>query len=107
MDEKPTNDPAKDKIDWREHHSDQPYAAGKYSYEDYVPAYRTAHAAFEKHGEKDFDDMEDEIALDYERHRVGSPLPWDEARHAVRSAWDRLSGVVSPRDPSRGIRSGF
>ena len=62
MDEKPTNDPAKDKIDWREHHSNQPYAAGKYSYEDYVPAYRTAHAAYEKHGGKEFDDIEDEIA---------------------------------------------
>jgi len=106
MDEKPTNDPAT-KVDWREHHSNQPYAEGEYSYEDYAPAYKTAHTAFEKHGGREFDDIEDEIALDYEKHRVGSPLPWDEARHAVRSAWDRLGGVVSPRDPSRGIRSGF
>jgi hypothetical protein len=107
MDNKPSNDPASGKIDWREHHSAQPYAAGKYSYDDYAPAYHTAHAAYEKHAGKEFDEIEDDVALDYEKHHPGTALPWDEARHAVRSAWDRLSGVVSPRDPTRGIRSGF
>ena len=107
MDEKPTNDPAPDTIDWREHHAAQPYASGKHTYEDYAPAYRTAGSALEKHAGKEFDEIEDDLALEYEKHRVGSALPWDEARHAVRTAWAKLGGVVGPRDPTRGIRSGF
>jgi hypothetical protein len=107
MDDKPAKEPGKTEIDWREHHSTQPYASGKYSYEDYAPAYHTAHTAYEKHAGKDFDEIEDDIALDYEKNQPGSPLPWDEARPAVRSAWDKLAGTLSPRDPTRGIRSGF
>jgi hypothetical protein len=107
MEDKSANDPAKEKIDWREHHSTQPYAAGERSYEDYLPAYRTAHAAYEKHAGKEFEEVEDDIALDYEKHHPGAALPWDEARAAVRSAWDKLGGVIGPRDPTRGIRSGF
>ncbi len=56
---------------------------------------------------KKYEEIEEDLALDYEKHRVGSLLPWDEARHATRAAWDRVSGVVSPRDPTRGTRSGF
>ena len=107
MDEKSANDPEKTEIDWRKHHSNQSYAGGERSYEDFVPAYRTAQAAFSKHGGKKFEEIEDELALDYGKHHPGSALPWDEARPAVQSAWDKLGGVISPRDPSRGIRSGF
>jgi hypothetical protein len=101
MDDKP------EKIDWREHHSNQPYATGEHSYEDYAPAYRTAQAAFEEHAGKKFEEIEDDLALDYGKHRPGSALPWDEARPAVQSAWDKLAGILSPRDPTRGIRTGF
>lgn len=45
MDEKSAGHSAK-QIDWREHHEAQPYAAGKRSYEDFVPAYRAAEGAF-------------------------------------------------------------
>ena len=107
MDQKSAGDSGKGKIDWREHHDAQPYAAGKLSYEDCVPAYRTAEAAFATHAGKTFEEIEDDLALDYEKHHPGSALPWDEARPAVQSAWDKLGGVISPRDPTRGIRSGF
>ena len=107
MDEKSAGDSAKEKIDWREHHAAQTYASGERSYEDFVPAYRTAQAAFSTHAGKKFEEIEDDLALDYEKHHPGSALPWDEARPAVQSAWDKLGGVISPRDPTRGIRSGF
>lgn len=107
MEEQSPDDSGKKEIDWREHHETQGYATGERKYEDFVPAYRTAHAAFAKHGGKKFEEVEDELALDYGKHQPGTALPWDEARSAVRSAWDRLGGVISPRDPSRGIRSGF
>jgi hypothetical protein len=46
---------------------------------------------------------EDDLALDYERNRAESTLPWDRARHATRAAWMKVSGAVAPRDTERGI----
>ena len=77
-------------------------------YEDFVPAYRTAEAAFSTHGGKKFEEIEDELALDYGKHQTGSALPWDEVQTVLSGEPGiKLGGVISPRDPSRGIRSGF
>ena|SRR5437879_9785891 len=100
-------DPAEHEAYWREQHPKQPYADKNRSYEDYAPAYRLGYEAASKYAGKEFEEIEDDIALDYERGRPGDALPWDHARPAVKAAWDKLSGVVSPRDPERGTRSGF
>ena len=92
---------------WREHHAKQPYADKNLSFEHYAPAYRTGHEGAAKYAGKKFEEIEDDLALDYEKHLGGSGLPWDQALPAVKAAWDRLGGVISPRDPDRGIRSGF
>jgi hypothetical protein len=106
MDEKAPN-PLQEEAYWREQHAKQPYAGEKYTYEHYAPAYRTGIQGALKHAGKEYEEIEDDLALDYEKHRAGSGIPWDEARPAVRAAWDKLAGVTSPRDPTRGIRSGF
>jgi hypothetical protein len=31
-------------------------------------------------------------------------LPWDTVRPAVKSVWEKMSGVIAPRDPDRGVR---
>jgi hypothetical protein len=49
----------------------------------------------------------DDIALEYQRYRVGAGLPWDHERHAVRANWAKLSSDIGPRECGRGIRSGF
>jgi hypothetical protein len=56
---------------------------------------------------KAYEEIEDELALDYERNKAGSALPWDHARHAVHAAWAKVSHDIGPRDPDRGIRSGI
>jgi hypothetical protein len=89
---------------WRKQHPNQPYADKNRSYEDYAPAYRFAVEAVGKYPDKSFDDVEDELALNYHRAEPGFPLPWDTVHPAVRAAWDRLGGVLSPRDSDRGIR---
>jgi hypothetical protein len=89
---------------WRNQHTNQPYADKARSYEDYAPAYRIAVEAVEKHPDKSFDEIEEELATNYHRAEPGSALPWDTARPAVRAAWDRLAGVLGPRDFDRGIR---
>jgi hypothetical protein len=105
MDEKSAADSAIEKIDWREHHNAQPYAS-KHSYEEFVPAYRTAMAAFATHAGKKFEEIEDDLALGYKKHDPLSALPWDEVVPAVQSAWDKLAGVITPHDRDRGIRTG-
>jgi|KBSMisStaDraftv2_1062788.scaffolds.fasta_scaffold09765_4 hypothetical protein len=92
---------------WREHHAAQSHANKETTYEHFAPAYRVGAEAAAKYPGKPFDEIEDEIALDYEKHQVGSALPWDHVRGASKAAWSRLSGVSSPRDPSRGMRGGI
>ncbi|MEO6871230.1 MAG: hypothetical protein ABI233_03305 [Chthoniobacterales bacterium] len=89
---------------WRENHSAQSYATDPYDYEHYAPAYRVGYEAIGKYPGKSFDEIDDDLALDYEKHQPGSALPWDQARPASKAAWDKLSGVTGPRDVSRGMR---
>lgn len=89
---------------WRENHPKQSYASGENSYDKFAPAYRAGYEAVAKYPGKHFDEIEDEVALDYQKSEPGSALPWDRARQASRAAWTRVSGVVTPRDVSRGMR---
>ncbi len=56
---------------------------------------------------KAYEEIEGDLALDYDRNKAGSALPWDHARHAVHAAWAKLSHDIGPRDPDRGTRSGM
>ena len=51
--------------------------------------------------------MDNDVVLGYQRHRVGAALPWDHERHAVRASWAKLAGDIGPRESGCGIRSGF
>jgi hypothetical protein len=97
-------DTKKEEAYWREHHAEQPYADKNVSYERYAPAYRVGIEAADRYPGKNFEEIEDDVVLDYERAKPEDPLPWDHARHAVHAAWAKLSNEVSPRDPGRGIR---
>jgi hypothetical protein len=70
-------------------------------------AYRTGAEAAHKYPGKGFLEIEDDVVLDYQRHRIGAALPWDHARHAIHAAWAKLSYDIGSRDFGRGIRSGF
>jgi len=96
-------DPEKEAAYWREQHPKQPYAKNS-SYDQFEHAYRTGYNSFLKYPGKKFVDVEDSVALDYEQAKPGSALPWDTVRPAVNAMWDRLGGIISPRDPSRGVR---
>src|SRR2546429_4046475 len=88
---------------WREQHSKQPYAKN-YSYEQFEHAYRTGYSSFSKYPGKKFDEVEESVASDYDTEKPGSALPYDTVRPAISSVWDRMAGVIGPRDPDRGIR---
>lgn len=100
-------DLTKEEIYWRKEHPNQPYAKKDVPFEHYIPAYRTGIEAAQKYPGREFVDIEDDIVLDYQRHRIGAALPWDHAKHAVHAAWAKLSHDIGPRDSGVGIRSGF
>jgi hypothetical protein len=89
---------------WRENHLKQSHATKEYGHEHYAPAYRVGYEAVGKYPGKPFEEIEDDLALDYEKYQPGSALTWDRVRPATRAAWDKVSGVTGPRDPSRGTR---
>ncbi len=88
---------------WRTHHQTQPHAREGTTFEHFAPAYRVGAEAVEKYPGRDFDEIEDELALDYEKHEAGSALPWDHVRGASKAAWARANGLFA-REPTRGIR---
>ena len=100
-------DPTQEEAYWREYHAEQPYADQNRPYEHYAYAYRIGAEAALKYPGKTFEEIEDEVALNYERARPGEALPWDHARPAIQAAWDKLAGILGPRDVDRGIRSGL
>jgi len=89
---------------WQEHHQTQPHATEGTPYWHFAPAYRDGAKAATKYPGKELHEIEDNLALDYEKHQVGSALPWDHVRGASKAAWSKVSGLISPRDPSRGMR---
>jgi hypothetical protein len=95
--------PEKEAAYWREQHLKQPYAKN-YSYEQFEHAYRTGYTSFLKNPGRKFGEVEESVAVDYEQGKPDSALPWDTVRPAVNSVWERMSGVIGPRDPDRGVR---
>ena len=92
---------------WRENHGAQSWADEQSSFEHYAPAYRTGYEGALKYEGKEYDQVEADLARDYENHDANAVVPWERARPAVRAAWDRMAGVVGPRDTDRGLRGGL
>lgn len=76
---------------WRGHYSSRPYVAPGLSYDEYGPAYEHGFTARGEYPGKDFDAVEDQLALKWETTRGKSKLNWDKAKPASRDAWDRVS----------------
>jgi hypothetical protein len=85
--------PQKEAAYWREQHPKQ-----------FEHAYRTGYDTFFRYPGKGFDEVEESVATDYEQAKPASALPWDIARPAVNAVWEKMAGVITPRDPSRGVR---
>ena len=100
--------PTEEEKYWRENHASQSWAEGESSsYEQYGPAYRTGYEGVMKYAGKNYHEIETDLARDYETNDANPAIPWDRARPAVKAAWTRVSGTVSPRDSDRGMRTGI
>lgn len=98
--------PTREENHWKEQHASQPWASNGLGYELYALAYRTGYGAATQHAGKRYEEIESDLAFEYQKANPASGLPWDRARPAVKAAWDRVSNVVTPRGPDRGMRGG-
>lgn len=77
---------------WRNNWQSRPYADRSRGYEHYQPAYRFGWEARDRYRDRDWSDVENNLASDWDRHRESAraDLKWDEARLAARDAWQRV-----------------
>jgi len=59
-------------------------------YEDYAPAYCAGYIGYAQYG-GEYDDAEASLWANWERIKGDSRLLPDDARHAMRAAWDRMA----------------
>jgi hypothetical protein len=83
-------DPTAHELYWREHFAAEPYYDASYSFEDYLPAWRTGWEGRAKYLGRRFQDVERELQADFYWNRgKRSLLLWSQAREAVRAAFER------------------
>lgn len=87
--------PTEEENYWRSNYSKRPYVTSGTSYDEYGPAYQYGWEARGRHGDKQFEDVEGDLARDWDRYRGRSQLRWDQAKQATRDAWERVKNKVN------------
>jgi len=99
-------DPTMEEAYWRENYVDRPYVSKGATFDDYGPAYLYGVDNYSRYQGRKFEDVESELGRDWQRAKGKSRLAWDEARHATRDSWQRLSDTVERATPGDSDRDG-
>ncbi len=75
---------------WSKEHQNRAYFDSVVAYDSYAPAYRMGIEAYSTYVGRDFDEIEPQLAAQWEGARGTSRLTWDTAKLAVRDAYERL-----------------
>ena len=81
-------DPTVEDSYWRSSYSSRSYVDKGARYDDYGPAYRYGYEKYPRYHGRKFDNVQHELARDWERVKGASRLTWDQAkpRLAMRSS---------------------
>lgn len=82
-------DPTVEYAYWRDNYANRPYVGSGSNFDDYGPAYVFGIHSASKFGDRSFDDIEPDMAREWDTVRGSSNLSWDRARDASRDSWDR------------------
>jgi uncharacterized protein YjbJ (UPF0337 family) len=76
---------------WRGEYANRPYVDRQYDYDtDYAPAYAYGTEARTQHGARQWDDsLDSDLREGWEKTKGQSRLKWEQAKDAVRDAFDR------------------
>ena len=79
---------------WQQAHRRENYYRAGLDYEDYAPAYCVGYAGHAQYG-GDFEEAEKSLLSNWVRIKGDSRLSLDEARMAMRAAWDRAAACAA------------
>lgn len=82
-------DPTGEAEYWRGEYQNRSYVDGQYSYEDYEPAYAYGDTVRAQHAGSWDDSLESDVREGWENAKAKSRLTWEQAKDAVRDAFDR------------------
>lgn len=79
---------------WRNNWSSRPYAAADRSFDYYSPGYRYGYESANTMKGRSWSDAENDLRSGWESysHKGHSGSTWENIKHAVRDAWDRVTG---------------
>lgn len=79
---------------WRENYKTRPYFNASTPFESYEPAYRYGWetAAKPEYKNRKFEEVEADLARDWDKAKGASQHAWDKAKLAARDSWDRVRG---------------
>lgn len=83
-------DPSVEEAYWEENFASRPYYSEGTAFDEYRPAYRYGVDARRRSDTRTFDEVERDLARDWEQARGRSKLGWDKAKLAARDAWDHV-----------------
>jgi hypothetical protein len=83
-------DPTVEEGYWKDSYAREPYYQSGLTFEDYAPAYKLGGESRSRFADRSFDDVEEDLAGQYDEVRGDSRLDWEDAKHATRAAWDRM-----------------
>ena len=99
-------DPTAEEAYWRANYSSRPYITQGATYDEYGPAYRYGVDAYGRYEGRSFEQAEPGLMRDWDRAKGISSLTWEDARHATRDAWQRVSDFVERATPGDSDHDG-
>lgn len=100
-------DPDAEDAHWQENYARESYVSPGASYDDYRPAYRHGVSSFETYQGRSFDEVDNDLGREWDNGARGnSKLSWDQAKHATRASWQRLSDTVERAIPGDSDHDG-
>ena len=79
---------------WQQAFRRERYYSDQLDYEDYAPAYCVGYIGYAQYGGS-FEDAEKSLVANWVRIKGDSRLGYDQAREAIRAAWDRAAAVMA------------
>ena len=99
-------DPTIEDAYWRENYTSRPYVTSGSTFDDYGPAYQYGVENYSRYPGRSFDDIEADLSRDWQRSKGKSSLTWENAKHAARDSWQRVSDTVERLAPGDSDRDG-
>ena len=101
-------DPSAEELHWRTTYTTVPYFAknGSFDFNDYGPAYRYGWESRARHVGRKFDEVEPDLAREWDAVKGKSRLGWADAKSAAQASWQRISDAVERITPGDSDRDG-